>query len=817
MQIQVQSGAAVAPLQRVTILGATGGTLVVRDGAGRVYLRQPAQPLIEWTVGGAPGQHQVTLEDEAGQVVQRAAFRVAATTALEDAGGSWAELLQMLHYTMIRDHEQGVIRSGDRLYHFFVAWLRDHVHVLKGMKYFATQLKDGIDLYSSSQRADGMIWDNVYPRSGPNYWDVRFADGDFIQHFADGSAEWKRIPVEADVEYLFVEGLYRTWQATGDDGWMADTLPAAMRALDYCVNDRYRWSERYQLLKRGYTIDTWDFQNEFDAVVAGDAMRVDPDRTRFGVMFGDNTGYAQSCAWLAEMLDHVGRHDEARRYRERGAAIRERLDALSWNGRFFTHHVREDAAPDIDLGVDEAAQVSLSNAYSLNRGLRHDQCAAIIRTYQAIQAELPPGSPGEWYTIYPPFGRGYGDHNDRWQYMNGGVTPIVAGELAHGALEHGFEAYGVDILRRLQALGRQHGGVFHCTYTGAMPEPPAPAFTPLDLAAFANIDVCGAGAPGVPGWTGEGENDLHALPGGAQRWAGVPFLLPDPATNGRRVALGLRQRAGYASSLSVPVAQQAASIYLLHCVSQTGAGGVGGTLTLHYADGSAWSEYIVRDVNVSGWWFPEAPASHGPRRVEVAWRGSNAMCPDVGLVAYGLDNPHPERTIERIELRAAEDGAFWAVLAITLSPQPAFFPPSPISYGIPDNWGAAAVVYALVEGLAGVVDRGVMFERALVAPRWTAASTDEVAVTIAYPESAGYVAYRYRHDLARRTIALELTGSGNACDCHVLLPPEATGVETVAVDGAAVSFQTALLETSRYADFGLELPGPRRVIITYTT
>lgn len=817
MQIQELSGAAVAPLQRVSMLGARSGTLVVRDGAGRVYLRQPAQPMMEWTVGGALGQHLATLEDAAGQVVAQATFRVAATTAIDADDPRWAELLQMLHYTMIRDHEQGVIRYGDRLYRFFVAWLRDHVHVLKGMKYFAAQLKDGIDLYRASQRADGMIWDNVYLRSGPNYWDVRFADGDFIQPFADGSAEWKRIPVEADVEYLFVEGLYRTWQASGDDGWMAASLPAAMRALDYCVTDRYRWSERYQLLKRGYTIDTWDFQNEFDAVVAGDAMRVDPERTRFGVMFGDNTGYAQSCAWLAEMLDRAGRPDDARRYRERGAAIRERLDALSWNGRYFTHHVREDPAPAIDLGVDEASQVSLSNAYSLNRGLRHDQCAAIIRTYQAIQADLPPGSPGEWYTIYPPFGRGYGDHNERWQYMNGGVTPIVAGELAHGALEHGFERYGVDILRRLQALGKAHGGVFHSTYTGAQPEPPARAFTPLDLAALANIDVRGAGAPGVPGWTGEGTNDLGALPGGAQHWAGVPFLLPDPFTNGRRAALGLRRQTGYADSIAVPVGQQAGSIYLLHCVSQTGAGGVGGTLTLHYADGGAWSEYIVRGVNVSGWWFPEAPAPHGQRRVEVAWRGSNAHCPDVGLVAYALDNPHPERPIERIELRAAEDGSFWAVLALTLSPQPAFFPPSPISYGIPDNWGAAAVVYALVEGLAGVVDRSVMFERAMLAPRWPAATVDAATVTITYPESAGYVAYRYRHDPARRTIALELTGSGSRCDCHVLLPPEATGTEAVAVDGAAVDFGTALLESSRYADFVVELPGPRTVTVTYTT
>src|SRR5690348_5051274 len=97
----------------------------------------------------------------------------------------------------------------------------------------------------------------------------------------------------------------------------------------------------------------------------------------------------------------------------------------------------------IELGVDASKQVSLSNAYSLNRGLEHDQCVAIIKTYLGIKGNLLEGSPGEWFTIYPPFGKGLDGHSRQWQYMNGSVTPIVAGELARGAFEHGFESYGV--------------------------------------------------------------------------------------------------------------------------------------------------------------------------------------------------------------------------------------------------------------------------------------------------------------------------------------------------------------------------------------
>ncbi len=41
-------------------------------------------------------------------------------------------------------------------------------------------------------------------------------------------------------------------------------------------------------------------------------------------------------------------------------------------------------------------------------------------------------------------------------FVNGGVNTIVAGELAKAAFQHGFEEYGVDILRRLRLLVQKH-------------------------------------------------------------------------------------------------------------------------------------------------------------------------------------------------------------------------------------------------------------------------------------------------------------------------------------------------------------------------
>ena len=303
---------------------------------------------------------------------------------------------------------------------------------------------------------------------------------------------------------------------------------------------------------------------------------------------------------------------------------------------------------------------------------------------------------------------------------------------------------------------------------------------------------------------------------GRQILAGIPFHVPEPAANQRKGALGLASRPGYAPQAEIKIGKKCAAIYFLHAVSSPKAGGVSGLITLHYTDGSSFSEYVVSGRNVSNWWFPQAPnAGKGKTSAQVAWMGKNNHSLNVGLVTYGMDNPHPDKTIDRLTLSAAEDGTFWAVAGLTLSAEPVWFPISPISFGIPNGWGAAAVVYALIEGLAGVVDAGVGFDQVILAPRWTAAETDEAAVTVKYPACDGYVAYHFRHDRAARTLALRLTGSGDRCTAHVLLPAAAQRAGAVTVNERPVEFANSLVESSRYVDFVVDLPGPALVRITY--
>jgi hypothetical protein len=814
-------GSRIQPLETVTLLDCGEGHVVVRDGLDREYFQFDADGAMEiqFTVGGALGLHQITLFGPNHETLDSFHFRVEARTHLMESSGQFSELLDLLYYTMASEPMQHFTSYHGRLYYYFVGWLRDHVHTMKGMKYFEGKLYDGIELYRDSQREDGMIWDNVHPRfpvgTDDNHWGKRFRYGDFERTFEDGTAQFTRIPIENDVEYLYVEGLYYTWKAVGDDGWMATCLDAAIKAFEYSVTSPYRWSEKYGLLKRGHTIDTWDFQNESDClpdfVGWPDPMAVHPSKTHFGVMFGDNTGYAVGCDYLAEMLEKTGRSEESQKYRQRGKEIRTRLDQVSWNGQFFTHHVPEEAGLVRDLGVDEATQVSLSNAYSLNRRISHVQAAAIIRTYQSIRENLPPGSPGEWYTIYPPFQKGYGGHNAVWQYMNSSVTPIVAGELAHGAFEHGFEVYGVDILRRVLELGRPTR-YLNCSYTGAYPPMPERKFHPVDILSYANADSSLVGSAQAPDWRADEHPNLLAFPKGDLSLDGVSFRV----LAGSLGAIGISQRDGYLKEVEIPLNGQARAIYILHTLARIQAG-VGGTIRVNYADGSTASKYVIEGENalaISNWAYQDIRYDkHDKRRASVVWRANHPQHLNQQMVAYGLDNPHPEKEIRSLILKAADDGTMWFVLGLTLSESEVYFPPDPISFGIPDQWGAAACVYALVEGLAGVADGDTAFRKVNFSPRWLAAGLDTAEATIHYPASNGYVAYRYSVDSMNSCIAIELTGSGEACACHILLPENTKGVKRVTVDAQNIPFSEPVVEASRYVDFDLHLQGVMQITI----
>src|SRR5262245_62662616 len=94
------------------------------------------------------------------------------------------------------------------------------------------------------------------------------------------------------------------------------------RAIAYTMSDPQRWDPERRLVKRPFTIDTWDFQygpTTTDPTTGKAAARhwID-DRTVWGIFHGDNTGLAASLRLLAQIEERVG--DKAATARDRAEA-----------------------------------------------------------------------------------------------------------------------------------------------------------------------------------------------------------------------------------------------------------------------------------------------------------------------------------------------------------------------------------------------------------------------------------------------------------------------------------------------------------------
>ena len=474
-------------------------------------------------------------------------------------------------------------------------WIRDYSDMLRGLKYFEPDIKSLIEHFAEMQAQNGRIFDyvTVFPEKLPCE--------------RENWTKYVRVPVEADVEYRFVKACFLAWQATGDGRWQLKLLPALEKALQYALTHPWRWDEDRQLVKRAYTIDTWDF-----AYTGGThdwlQFQITED-THWGIMHGDNSGYHEAFRILSLMYAHFNNRSRAEYWEKRAQDLKIRVNKTCWNGRFYTHFVK--IRPVEIYGVDEAEQLSLSNPMAINRGITsHEQAVSIIQEYRKRKQNTEAFA--EWFSIDPPFPDGvFGDEKlIRGAYVNGGIMPLVGGELAKAAFDHGFESYGVDILRRYDRL-----------------------------------------------------------------------------------------------------------------ISETG------------------KTFL--------WYFPD------------------------GTPSSAEASTSPEAS------------------------------PS-------DAWGSSAMLYAFVEGLAGVEDRHCLFQQARLSPRWAAAGVEEAQVRMEYSCSGAYLGYFFRHIGDR--IYLDVQADRSQILFHVLLPGDSE-VISVKAGGEDVEFQEIRVEKSPYVDFCAEVTGDTSVKI----
>lgn len=474
-------------------------------------------------------------------------------------------------------------------------WIRDMSDMIRGFKYWEADVRSAITHFAETQSARGWLFDyfTMSPEKPPCE--------------RENWLKQVRVPVEADVEYRFVKAVHEAWQACGDDEWLDRTMPSMERALGYIMSDPERWDEGSRLVKRAYTIDTWDFDYTAGAHPWLN-FRIEKD-TFWGLMHGDLSGYYEAFVLMAKMHRHLGKISRADYWEETAGGFRERSNEIAFNGRFYTHHV--PLVPCSIPGVNEAEQLSLSNPMAVNRGLADRRMAeSVIEEYRSRAAASE--SLAEWWGIDPPMPDGiFGDEKlVGGAYCNGGIMPLVGGELARAAFDHGQEEYAVKQLERYEELTRN------------------------------------------------GESYL--------------------------------------------------------------------------------------------WYFPDGR----PPAVDTS------TSPDA--------SPH-------------------------------------------DGWGSSAMLYAIVEGLAGVTDTDRLFRAVRLSPRWPAAGAGEASLHLVYPASGASFGYRYRSDAGTGRVTLELEGQA-AVELHLLLAP-GRRAEGVGLNGAPLEFRQTMVRESSYVDASFGVSGPATLVV----
>ena len=359
---------------------------------------------------------------------------------------TWGDFLHLLRNT-INDERSLVFVDGHKMM-VNKNWIRDHVHVLKAMRHWEYDYAGYVDFTLAHQRADGCILELV-KQADDSHW--RYAAPESRKFFPDDNLAMCRLDIEADVEYLLVEGATYCYRISGDDAWLARALPRLEKAIDYMTSDPKRWDAAHGLVKRGYTIDTWDFTYEPASVTNRTLTSATPQ----AIMHGDNSGVYQAMTQLAWLNDRLGRAAKATAWRARADALKAAMYKHLWNGRFFFHQLPLNVPP---VDAHERERLSLSAAYDMNRGLMPvADCRRTIEEFRRRRQTTDCFA--EWFTVDPPYDFTFARH-PRGDYVNGGVCLFTAGELAKAALENGYEAYGWDILVRVKEMAARDGTLY---------------------------------------------------------------------------------------------------------------------------------------------------------------------------------------------------------------------------------------------------------------------------------------------------------------------------------------------------------------------
>lgn len=368
-----------------------------------------------------------------------------------------SELGEFLHLLRSNIYEgRALVFADGRMMMCNKNWIRDHVHVMKGMKHFEYEIQNFLDFIIDTQREDGQFYELI-KQLDDEHW--KFVDEDCRVIYPEDNLALVRLELEADIEYLVVEGANYVYRIKGDDEWLKSVLPKLEKGIDYITSDPKRWDAEHGLVKRPFTIDTWDFTPD---PRSPHDRRIHEDEP-MSIMHGDNSGVYQAMNQLAWFRRRLGDEAKAQAWEKRAETLRENMFRYLWNGTFFIHqlHLNHEGIDD-----KEAQRLSLSNGYDMNRGVTTcEQAGSIIREYMRRRETTDKFA--EWFSIDPAYEEF--QHNKDGNYVNGAISPFTAGELK-AAFCNGYEEYGWDIISRFIKLAQRDGDVYFLYYPDSTPQ-----------------------------------------------------------------------------------------------------------------------------------------------------------------------------------------------------------------------------------------------------------------------------------------------------------------------------------------------------------
>jgi len=189
-------------------------------------------------------------------------------------------------------------------------------------------------------------------------------------------------------------------------------------------------------------------------------------------------------------------------------------------------------------------------------------------------------------------------------------------------------------------------------------------FLPLDLGRFCNRGFSDpTPGDGRGGWTQQGpSNDLHRLPGGDHRFAGIPVRIIHEAENRSRSMIFLKSQRYPDMPKQVgpiPVMRRVTAIHFLHAAAWSRPHQKVGAYRIRYRDGTSAYIPVVIGRNIDDWWDPkDLPGA------QVAWKGLD----DKGIYLTTWTNPHPDKPVDWILVLSKGVETAWGLIAVTVLP-----------------------------------------------------------------------------------------------------------------------------------------------------